>query len=162
MRLSDAAGVAGALIGAILVAVGLTLQEQDVSVGATVRTLGGILLLGGVGVLLFGTSQRRRASNNWARRIIARYMAATERWRWPNRAGVAGVAIGLLLLPPALVAQVLFGTVVATVIIAPGIVVFWVGVAFIIYAWFQRGSASGLGATGNAHGPQGGAGPRGR
>ncbi len=139
LRPSDAAGAAGAVIGAVLVASGSALEGQGVATGTAVRTLGGVLLLAGLAVVLLGEPRRRAASADAARRLVARYMAATGHWRWPNRVGVAAMVVGLLLLAPALVAQVLFGTVFGAMIVAPGIVVFWGGVALIVYARFRRG-----------------------
>ena len=130
-----------AATGAILVATGIALEGQGVGGGAAVRTLGGILLLAGLGVLLFGEPRRRAASIEGAKHMVARYMAATGHWRWPNRVGVAGMAVGLLLLVPALIVQILFGTLFATAIIAPGIVCFWAGLAMVVYARFRRGAA---------------------
>ena len=146
---SNAAGVAGALMGAILVAVGIALQEQGVGAGEAVRVLGGILLLGGLGVLLFGDSPRRAALVDEARRVLARYTTATRRWRRPNRVGVALVAIALLLHAPALIAQILFGTAFAILVIVPATVLFWVGLVLIVWARLGRG------AGGRGAGPRG-------
>ena len=135
---AGAVGAVGAAIGFVLVAVGIALEEQGAGVGAAVRPLGGVLLLGGLGLVLFWESRRRNAAIGSALRIGKRYRAATVHWRWPDRAGVAAVAIGLGLLAPALVVQVLFGTIFGVIVIAPGIMVFWGGVALVIYARFQR------------------------
>ncbi len=142
LRPSDAAGAAGLGVGVMLAVTGIVLENQGAAIGATVRALGGILVLGGLGLVLFWEPRRRAAVMERARRTVDRYKAATAEWRWADRAGVAGVAIGLLLLPPALLLQILFGTVFGVVVIAPGIVLFWVGVALIIYARFQRRAAA--------------------
>ncbi len=146
LRRSDAAGVAAAVTGAALVAAGIALQDRGVDAGAPVRMLGGILVLGGVGVVLLGESRRRAAANDAARRAVARYMSATGRWRRPNRLGLALSAIGLLLYPPALVVQILFGTAAAILVIAPGIALFWGGVALIVATGLRRALTRGRGA----------------
>ena len=138
---SDTLGAAAAAIGIILVASGIFLQDSGVAVGATIRTMGGVLLLGGLGAVLFGESRRRAAVIGAARRIGVRYVAATANWRWPNRLGLAGVAVGLVLLAPALVLQIIFGSVFGAIVITPGIVVFWVGVALLVYGRFHRRDA---------------------
>ncbi len=135
---SDTLGSAGAATGIILVAFGILLQESGVGFGATIRTLGGVLLLGGLGAVLFGESRRRAAVIGAARRIVERYMAATAAWRWPDRMGLAGMLIGLILLAPALVLQIIFWTAIGVIVIAPGIVLFWVGVALLVYGRFYR------------------------
>ena len=134
---TDTLGSAAAAIGIMLVASGIFLQESGVVFGATIRTLGGVLLLGGLGAVPFVESRRRAAVIGAARRIVERYMAATVTWRWPNRMGLAGVAIGVILLAPALVLQAIFGAG-GAIVIAPGIVLFWGGVVFMVYGWFHR------------------------
>ena len=139
---SDTLGSAAAAIGIILVAFGIFLQESSgVGFGATIRTLGGVLLLGGLGAVLFVESRRRAAVIGAARRIVARYMSRTAGWGWPDRLGLAGVSVGLVLLAPALVLQIIFGSVSGAIVIAPGIVVFWVGVALLVYGRFHRRDA---------------------
>ncbi len=140
-RPTDTLGSAAAAIGIILVASGIFLQESGVAFGAVIRTMGGVLLLGGLGAVLFGEPRRRAAVIGAARRILERYMAATVTWRWPDRMGLAGVAVGLVLLAPALVLQIIFGSVFGAIIITPGIVVFWVGVALLVYGRFHRRDA---------------------
>ena len=142
LSLADKLGSAAAATGIILVAFGIVLQDNSgVGFGATIRTLGGALFLGGLGAVLFWEPQRRAAVIGVARRIVERYMAATVTWRWTDRMGLAGVAVGLVLLAPALVLQIIFGTVVGTIVIAPGIVLFWVGVALLVYGRFHRRNA---------------------
>ena len=140
---ADTLGAAGAVIGIILVVTGIALQENTgAGFGATIRVLGGVLFLGGLGVVLFWKPRRRSAVIGAARRIADRYIAATAGWRWPDRMGLAGVAIGLVLLAPALVIQILFGTVFGVMIIAPGIALFWAGAALLIYGRFYRRDAT--------------------
>ncbi len=139
---ADKLGAVAAATGIILVAFGIVLQENfGVGFGATIRALGGVLFLGGLGAVLFGEPQRRAAVIGAARRIVEKYMAATVTWRWTDRVGLAGVAVGLVLLAPALVLQIIFGTVVGAIVIAPGIVLFWVGVALLVYGRFHRRDA---------------------
>ena len=138
LELADRLGSAGAAIGVILVALGLILQEYFDGIGTAIRTLGGVLFLCGLGAVLFVESRRRAAVIGAARRIVARYMSRTAGWGWPDRLGLAGVAVGLVLLAPALVLQIIFGSVSGAIVIAPGIVVFWVGVALLVYGRFHR------------------------
>ena len=138
-RSTDTLGAAGAVIGIILVVFGIALQENSgVGFGATIRALGGVLFLSGLGVVLFWEPHRRSAVIGAARRVAERYMASTAGWRWSDRMGLAGVAIGLILLVPALVLQIFFGTAFGVVVISPGILVFWVGLALLIYGRFYR------------------------
>ena len=98
LSLADKLGSAAAATGIILVAFGIVLQDNSgVGFGATIRTLGGALFLGGLGAVLFWEPQRRAAVIGAARRIVERYMAATVTWRWTDRMGLAGVAVGLVL-----------------------------------------------------------------
>ena len=135
---TDAVGAAGAVVGLVLVASGIGLQEMGVGAGATIRTLGGVLLLGGLGTVLFAEARRRDAVVRAARRIADRYAASTAGWRWPNRYGLAGVLIGLALLPPAIVMQAIFGDPFGVMVISPGLVAFWGGVVLIVYGMFTR------------------------
>ena len=142
LGLADKLGSAAAATGIILVAFGIVLQEYSgVGFGATIRTLGGALFLGGLGTVLFGEPRRRAAVAAAARCTVERYMAATVRWRWTDRIGLAGVAVGLVLLAPALVLQIIFGSVFGAIVITPGIVLFWVGVALLVYGRFHRRDA---------------------
>ncbi len=138
---TDALGSAGAVIGIMLVASGIFLQGSGVGFGAVIRTLGGVLLLGGLGAVLFVEARRRAAVIGAARRIVERYMAATATWRRTDRMGLAGVAIGVILLAPALVLEIIFGAG-GAMVMAPGIVLFWVGVALLVYGLFQRRNAA--------------------
>ncbi len=136
-RPADTLGSAGVVIGIILVAVGMILEENlGVGIGAAIRALGGVLLLGGLAAVLFGESRRRTAIIGAARRIAERYVAATADWRWPDRMGLAAVAIGLILVVPALVLQILFRA--GAAIALPVVVLFWSGVGLLIYGRFYR------------------------
>ncbi len=140
---SDILGLVAAAIGIILVVSGIALQNDvGVGFGATIRSIGGMLLLGGLGAVLFVASRRRAAVIGAARNIVERYMAATVTWYWPNRMGLAGVAIGLILLAPALVLQLIFGSVFGAIVMVPGIVLFWVGVALLACGSLHRRNAA--------------------
>ena len=140
---SDILGSVAAAIGIILVVSGIVLQDNyGVGFGVTIRSMGGVLLLGGLGAVLFVESRRRAAIIGAARRIVERYMAATVTWHWPNRMGLAGVAIGLVLLAPALVLQIIFGSSFGAIVMAPGIALFWIGVALLVYGFLLRRSAA--------------------
>ena len=92
---TDMVGSAAAAGGIVLVALGIVLQEIGVASGASIRALGGVVLLGGLGAVLFGEPRRRAAVVGTARRIVERYVAATAAWRWPEwRSGWS------CLLPP--------------------------------------------------------------
>ena len=135
-RSVDSLGPAGVVLGILLVALGWILEEQSVGAGAVVRTLGGLLFLCGLAIVVFGDSQRRAAAIGAAERIYARYMARTAHWGWPDRWGLAGVVIGLALIVPALVVQIIFR--IGAVIAAPAVLLFWAGVFLLIYGRFYR------------------------
>ena len=130
---TDVLGAAAAAVGVILAASGIFLQESGAGIGEAIRMLGGVLFLSGLGIVLFWESRRRVAFIRAAGRVAERYMAATAAWRWPDRVGLAAVSIGLILLAPALVLQILFGTIFGVMVISPGIILFWCGVALLIY-----------------------------
>ena len=135
-RRSGSLGPAGVVLGILLVALGWILEEQSIGAGAVVRTLGGILLLCGLAIVVLGDSRRRAAAIGTANRIYAGYMARTAHWGWPDRWGLAGVTIGLVLIVPALVLQIIFRS--GVVVAAPAVLIFWVGVFLLIYGRFHR------------------------
>ena len=144
LRESRGAGVigwAGVAIGIVLVTLGWILDEQSIDAGAAVRNLGGVLLLGGLAIVVFGDSRRRASAISAAERLYARYMARTAHWGWPDRWGLAGVIVGLALVVPALALQIIFryGAPVA----ALGVVLFWIGVILLIYGRFYRRGQAG-------------------
>ena len=141
-RSTDVLGVSAATAGLILAALGIILHENSVGFGTAIRALGGVLLLGGLGAVLLVKPRRRAAIIGAGRRIADRYAASTADWRWPDRYGLAGVLIGLALLAPALVVQILFGTLFGVIVIAPGLVLFLAGVALIVYGRFYRGDGT--------------------
>ena len=132
--LAERIGPAAVAVGIVLVALGLILEDASVEVGSAVRTLGGILFLCGLAAVLFGNPRRRAATIVAARRVGAGYAARTARWRWPDRVGLAAVAIGLVLIVPALVLQISFGN--GAVVALPAVILFWSGVGLLIYGRF--------------------------
>lgn len=135
-RSAGSLGPAGAVLGILLVALGWILEEQSVGAGAAVRTLGGILFLCGLGIFVFGDPRRRSAAIGAAERTYARYMNRTAHWSWPDRWGLAGVVIGLALVVPAIILQIIFRN--GVVIAAPAVLLFWIGVFLLIYGRFHR------------------------
>ena len=134
---TDTLGSAGVAIGIILVAVGMILEENlGVGVGAAIRTLGGVLFLSGLAAIVLWEHRRRAVLVGSSKRMVARYMDMSANWAWPDRVGLAAVAIGLILVVPALVLQILFRGGVA--IGLPAIILFWSGVALLIYGRFYR------------------------
>lgn len=136
-RSADTLGSAGVVIGIILVAVGMILQENlGVGIGAAIRTLGGVLFLSGLAVIVLWERRRRAALIGFSKRIAARYMYMSANWAWPDRVGLAAVAIGLILVVPAIVIQILFRG--GGVIALPAVILFWSGVGLLIYGRFYR------------------------
>ena len=119
-------GPGGVVLGILLVALGWILEEQSVGVGGAIRTLGGVLLLCGLAVVVFGDTRRRAAALGAAERIYARYMARTAHWAWPDRVGLAGVIVGAALVVPALAMQIIFRN--GAVVALPAVIIFWCGV----------------------------------
>ena len=138
LRESRGAGVG---IGIALVTLGWILDEQPIGAGPVVRNLGGVLLLSGLAIVLFGDSRRRASAISAAERLYAGYMARTAHCGWPDRWGLAGVIIGLALVVPALALQIIFryGAPVAAV----GVILFWIGVFLLIYGRFYRRGQAG-------------------
>lgn len=134
-RHNDVLGSAGVVIGIILVAVGVILEENlGVGIGAAIRTLGGLLFLGGLSAIVLLERRRRAVLVDSSKRMVARYMDMSASWAWPDRAGLAAVAIGLILAAPALVVQILFRA--GAAIALPAVVLFWSGVGLLIYGRF--------------------------
>ena len=127
-------GPGGVVLGILLVALGWILEEQSVGVGGAIRTLGGVLLLCGLAVVVFGDTRRRAAALGAAERIYARYMARTAHWAWPDRVGLAGVIVGAALVVPALAMQIIFRN--GAVVALPAVIIFWCGVFLLIYGRF--------------------------
>ncbi|MDE2823770.1 MAG: hypothetical protein OXK79_09725, partial [Chloroflexota bacterium] len=94
-------GAVGVAFGIVLVALGWMLEEASIGMGAPIRTLGGICFLVGLAAVVFGDSRRRAVAIGMSKRIVARYMSRTAHWAWPDRWGLAGVIVGLVLIVPA-------------------------------------------------------------
>ena len=137
---ADKLGAAGVAVGIVLVAVGLILEEELIGVGAAIRTLGGIVFLSGLAAVVFGDSRRRAVAIGQSKRVGARYIARTANWGWPDRVGLAGVAIGAALVVPALVLQIIFRS--GAIVALPAVLIFWGGVFLLIYGRFYGRSPS--------------------
>ena len=134
-RSADSFGPAGVAFGIVLIALGWILDEESFGVGGVVRTLGGIAFLAGLATVVFGNSRRRAAAMGYSGRIYARYMSRTAYWGWPDRVGLAGVAIGVALIVPAVVLQIIFRN--GAVVAGPAVILFWVGILLLIYGRFH-------------------------
>ena len=133
-RLAERLGPVAVASGIVLVALGLVLEDSSVGLASAVRTLGGILFLCGLAAVLLANAHRRAVTMGIAKRIAAGYAARTASWGWPDRVGVAAMAIGLALIVPALVLQISFGN--SLVVAAPAVILFWSGVGLLIYGRF--------------------------
>lgn len=144
--LADSVGPVNVAIGIILVALGWILAEEAIGIGTAIRTLGGVLFLAVLAIVVLGDSRRRSVAIGISRRIVARYMSRTARWGWPDRVGLAGVAVGLALIVPALVLQIIFRN--GSVVAVPAGLLFWGGVCLLIYGRFHaRGEARSRGMS---------------
>ena len=121
--------------GIVLVALGWILEGQAIGMGGAIRTMGGVLFLGGLGIVVFGDSRRRAAAIGMSKRICSRYMSETAHWSWPDRAGLGGVAIGIALVVPAVILQIIFRN--GALVAGPAILIFWGGVCLLIYGRFR-------------------------
>ena len=140
-RSADRLGPAGVAVGIILVALGWILEEESIGVGGAIRTLGGILFLCGLAIVVFGDSRRRAAAIGMSGRIYAKYMSRTANWSWPDRVGLAGVTIGVVLVVPALILQIILRN--GAIVAVPAVILFWGGVFLLIYGRFHgRGAMS--------------------
>ena len=133
-RSTDTLGAAGVALGIALVALGWILEEAAIGPGAAIRTLGGILFLAGLATVIFGDSRRRAVAIGMSKGIVARYMSRTAHWGWPDRVGLAGVTVGLALIVPSVVLQIIFRN--GAAVAGPAALIFWVGVALLIYGRF--------------------------
>ena len=59
------------------------------------------------------------------------YMLRTAHWGWPDRVGLASVTIGVALIVPAVVLQIIFRN--GAVVAGPAVILFWVGILLLIY-----------------------------
>ena len=134
-RSADGLGAVGVALGIVLVALGWILEEASIGVGAAIRTLGGILFLAGLATVILGDSRRRAVAIGMSKRVVAKYLSRTAHWRWPDRVGLAGVIVGLVLSVPAVVLQVIFRN--GAVVAGPAVLLFWAGIALLIYGRFH-------------------------
>ena len=140
-RLAVAAGSVGAMAGALIVAIGLVLEGNSEGSGAAFRAVGGALLVGGLILLFFSESRRRAATIDSLKRLVAWYRAKTAHWGWPDRVGLAAMALGLAWVIPTLAVRIIIGD--SYYIIVIGLLAFWGGFALLIYGrFYRRGKAS--------------------
>ncbi len=134
----DRIGAAAVVVGIGMVALGWLIEELGGVVGAVspLRIMGGILLFGGIAVLLLYDPHRRAMVIGKIRWLVNWYQAKTASWNWPDRVGLAGVIIGLILVLPCIVLQIIFRTSFGMIILA--VLSFWGGVGLLIYGRFYR------------------------
>ncbi len=141
-RSVDGLGPAGVALGIVLVALGWFLEEESVGIGMAIRTLGGALFLCGLAIVVLCDSHRRAVATGMSKRLYGRYMSRTAHWSWPDRVGLAGVVIGVALIVPAVVLQIIFRN--GAVVAGPAVILFWVGILLLIYGRFHgRGEKQG-------------------
>ena len=138
LKLNDRLVLAAALIGIVVVALGLILESFVGGLGSGLRALGGVIFLTGISTFVLGDPRRRTAVQSRLRQISSRYLARTAHWGWPDRWGVAAVAIGLIFVVPALVLQIMFGSALGAPVASVGVILFWVGIGLLIYGRFYR------------------------
>lgn len=136
LRKNDNLGAALAAVGIVILAIGLFLQGVSVEIGTPIRTLGGLLLLAGIAAFIFATPHRRAVAIGTFKSVVRRYTTKTAGWRWMNRAGLAAVIVGLVWLVPVLALRMIFGQIAAAIMV-PGILIFWSGIALLIYGMYR-------------------------
>lgn len=136
LRRDDNLGAALAAVGIVILAIGLFLQGFSVGVGTPIRTLGGLLLLAGIAAFILATPRRRAVAIGTFKSVVGWYATKTVGWRWMNRTGLAAVIVGLVWLVPVLVLRIIFGQIAAAIMV-PGILIFWVGIALLIYGMYR-------------------------
>ena len=132
---ADRLGSAGVVFGIILVALGWILEEESIGIGGAIRTLGGIVFLAGLATVVFCDSRRRAAAIGMSGHLYVNYMSRTTNWGWPDRVGLAGVVIGVALIVPAVVLQIIFRN--GAIVALPAVMLFWGGVFLLIYGRFH-------------------------
>ncbi len=140
LRRDDNLGAALAAVGIVILAIGLFLQGISVEIGTPIRTFGGLLLLAGIAAFILATPHRRAIAIGTFKNVVRRYTTKTASWRWMNRTGLAAVIIGLVWLIPVLALRIIFGKIaldIAAAIMVPGIVIFWAGIALLIYGMYR-------------------------
>ena len=140
LRLNDRLALVGTLIGILIVALGLILEPYSSGAGTGLRALGGVIFLCSVSAFVLVDARRRAAVQNKVQDIVARYMARTAHWKWPDRWGLAAAAIGLIMAVPMLALQIMFDAAFGAAMI--GIALFWVGIGLLIYGRFYRKGAT--------------------
>ena len=133
LRESRSTGNLGAV--GVLVALGWILEEESIGIGAAIRTLGGIVFLAGLATVVFGDSRRRAVAIAMPKRILDKYASRTAHWGWPDRWGLASVAIGVASIVPAVVLQIIFRN--GAVVAWPAVILSQVGTFLLIYGRFH-------------------------
>lgn len=140
LRRDDNLGAALAAVGIVILAIGLFLQGVSVGIGTPIRTLGGLMLLAGIAAFILATPHRRAIAIGKFKSLVGWYATKTVGWRWMNRTGLAAVIVGLVWLVPVLALRIIFGQIAAdtaAAIMVPGIVIFWSGIALLIYGIYR-------------------------
>ena len=136
---ADKLGAAAIAVGALLVAGGLYSQgDSGSALGDAFRTMGGLAIIGGIAAIALWEPRRRDAIVRVAIVISNGYMARTAHWRWPNRYGLAAVIVGLALSVPGAMLGLIFGTGLGRLVLISAVVLFWAGVALLVYGVFQQ------------------------
>ncbi len=136
----DNGGAAVAAVGIVILAIGLLIQGVSIEIATPMRTLGGLLLLGGIVAFIFSTPNRREIVIGRFKSVVRWYTTKTREWRWMNRTGLAAVIVGLAWLVPVLALRVIFGRIAAdftAAVMVPGIIIFWVGIGLLIYGIYR-------------------------
>ncbi len=136
----DNSGAAVAAVGIVILAIGLLLEAVSVGVGTPIRVLGGLLLLTGILGFIIATPNRREIAIGTFKRVVRSYTTKTADWRWMNRIGLAAVIVGLAWIVPVLALRIIFGESAldfAASIMVPGIVIFWAGIALLVYGIYR-------------------------
>ena len=136
----DNSGAAVAAVGIVILAIGLLLEAVSVGVGTPIRVLGGLLLLIGILGFIIATPNRREITIGTFKRVFRWYTTQTADWRWMNRIGLAAVIVGLAWLVPVMALRIIFGESAldfAAAIMVPGIVIFWAGIALLVYGIYR-------------------------
>lgn len=141
LKPNDRLALAATLIGIVVVALGLTLESYFGGLGTGIRALGGVIFLIGISTFVLGDARRRAAVQSKLNDIVTRYVARTAHWSWPDRWGLAAVAVGLILVIPMLMLQIMFDTTFGVVIV--GVALFWAGIGLLIYGRFYRKGEAG-------------------
>ena len=96
--LADILGLSVTIVGIILVAAYYIIRGEFYGIASIIRTLGLLFVTCGIAAVVFGSPRRRDALFRGAASVVAQYLAMTGHWGWPDRVGLAAVAIGAALL----------------------------------------------------------------